>query len=67
MAKRKNPAAVALGKKRAQSQTKEERSELARSGGLVGGAARAKSLSSERRQEIARKAAMARWKKGGVE
>jgi hypothetical protein len=43
--KRKNPAAVELG----------------RLGGLKGGKARAEKLSSERRSEIARKAALARW------
>ncbi len=47
MAKKKNPAAVALG----------------RLGGLKGGAARAKKLSKKRRSEIAKKAARARWKK----
>ena len=45
--KRKNPAAVELG----------------RLGGLKGGKARAEKLSSERRLEIARKAAQARWGK----
>ena len=45
--KRKNPAAVALGKL----------------GGKKGGAARAASLSPERRKEIARQAAAKRWKK----
>jgi len=45
-AKRKNPAAVALGKL----------------GGPKGGKARAASLSPEQRSEIARKAAAARWK-----
>lgn len=43
--KRKNPAAVELG----------------RLGGLRGGKARAEKLSSARRLEIARKAAQARW------
>jgi len=45
MAKRKNPAAVALG----------------RLGGLKGGRARAQALSPERRREIARRAVLARW------
>ncbi len=45
--KKKNPAAVALG----------------RLGGLKGGKARAKKLSPERRKEIAKKAAMVRWAK----
>ncbi len=44
-AKRKNPAAVALG----------------RMGGLKGGKARAASLSPAKRSQIARKAARARW------
>jgi hypothetical protein len=43
--KKKNPAAVALG----------------RLGGAKGGKARAKKLSPERRREIARKAAETRW------
>lgn len=45
--KRKNPAAVALGKL----------------GGKKGGPARARALSPERRKEIAREAARARWSK----
>jgi hypothetical protein len=45
--KRKNPAAVALG----------------RLGGLVGGKARAKALSAEQRRSIAQKAATRRWEK----
>jgi hypothetical protein len=44
--RKKNPAAVALGKL----------------GGEKGGPARAKKLSKERRSEIAQKAALARWK-----
>jgi hypothetical protein len=44
---RKNPAAVALGRR----------------GGLKGGSARAKSLTPEERQAIASKAAKARWGK----
>jgi hypothetical protein len=47
MAKKKNPAAVALG----------------RLGGLKGGKARAKKLSPERRREIARNAVLTRWQK----
>jgi len=47
MAKRKNPAAVALGRK----------------GGLKGGPARAAKMTARERQESARKAAKARWKK----
>lgn len=45
--KKKNPAAVALG----------------RLGGLVGGKARAEKLSATKRSEIAKTAAQARWKK----
>ncbi len=45
--KKKNPAAVALG----------------RLGGLKGGKARAAKLSPERRSEIARNAIKARWDK----
>ena len=44
--KRKNPAAVALGRK----------------GGLKGGKARAAALSPAERSEIAKKAARARWR-----
>ena len=47
MAKRKNPAAVALGKR----------------GGKKGGPARARKLTPERRSEIARKAVQTRWAK----
>ena len=45
--RKKNPAAVALG----------------RLGGLKGGPARAKKLSKEQRVEIAKKAAKTRWSK----
>jgi len=45
--RRKNPAAVALG----------------RLGGLKGGVARSEKLTSERRREIATRAAKARWAK----
>ena len=47
MAKRKNPHAVALGRK----------------GGKKGGLARAAKLTAEERSDIARKAVQARWKK----
>ena len=47
MAKRKNPHAVALGKK----------------GGTKGGKIRAARLSPEKRSEIARHAVMVRWAK----
>lgn len=46
--KKKNPAAVALGKL----------------GGIKGGKARAAKLSPERRKAIAQRAAQARWAKG---
>jgi len=45
--KKKNPAAVALGKL----------------GGLKGGPARAQKLTAKKRSEIARKAAFTRWGK----
>jgi hypothetical protein len=45
--KKKNPAAVALG----------------RMGGLIGGKARAAAMTKEERSEAARKAVQARWKK----
>jgi hypothetical protein len=51
----KNPAAVALGKLRAQSITDEER--------VAAGKARANKLTPERRKEIAQAAAAARWGK----
>jgi len=44
---RKNPAAVALGRR----------------GGLKGGRARADALTPEERSDIAKRAAVARWKK----
>lgn len=44
---KKNPAAVALGRK----------------GGLKGGKARMANLSQEERQQLARKAALARWQR----
>jgi len=47
MKKRKNPAAVALGRK----------------GGKKGGPARAAKMSPEERRESARRAAQARWQK----
>jgi hypothetical protein len=61
MAKKKNPAAVALAKLRLKRMTAEERREVARQGGLVGGKARAKKLSRKERQEIGRKGAEVRW------
>jgi hypothetical protein len=58
---KKNPAAVALAKLRAESLTPEERQDIARSGGEVGGAARAAALTPAQRRAIAKKAAEARW------
>lgn len=55
----KNPAAVALGKLRARTLTRETRS----NGGKEGGTARARNLTPKRRREIARNAAAARWGK----
>ena len=49
--KKKNPAAVALG----------------RLGGLKGGLARIAKLSPKGRSELARKASLARWKKAKAE
>ncbi len=63
MAKKKNSAAVQLGKLRMKGLTKAARKDLARQGGLAGGVARAKALTKAERSEIAKKAAAARWKK----
>jgi hypothetical protein len=65
MAKRKNPAAVALAKRRAAVLSAERQSEIGRTAGLVGGHARAKALTPARRKAIAQKAAAARWAKKG--
>jgi hypothetical protein len=61
--KRKNPAAVRLGKLRAKSMSQEEWQSHGAKYGPSGGAARAAALTPERRAEIARKAADARWAK----
>ncbi len=69
--KRKNPAAVALGKlggrkggrARVAAMTAEELHQWAKEAGKRGGLARAKKLSRKRIQEIAKKAAKARWSK----
>jgi hypothetical protein len=63
MAKKKNAAAVALGKQRAKKAAPGELSEIGRKGGEIGGAARADALTAKRRREIAKKAAAARWGK----
>ena len=52
---KKNPAAVAMGRRRTELMTEEERVEMAQSGGL----ARAARLSPARRREIALKASAA--------
>jgi hypothetical protein len=67
MARRKNPAAVALGKlggkkggkARMAGMTAEERREFARIGGTVSAAGRNKKLTPEQRSAIARKAGLA--------
>ena len=64
MPAKKNPAAVALSKLRMKRMTADERQEIARKGGLVGGKARAKKLTADERRQIARKAAAARWGNG---
>jgi hypothetical protein len=58
MAKKKNPAAVALGRLRAKALPRERVTEIAREGA----AARARALTAQERKEIAKKAAAARWK-----
>jgi general stress protein YciG len=67
MSTRKNPHAVALGRKGGKAsmegRTAKEREEFARQAGRVGGKARAKALTKAERAEIARKAAAARWGK----
>jgi hypothetical protein len=63
MAKRKNPAAVALAKRKLIVMTAEERKAAALPGAALGGKARAQALTSARRKEIARKAAAKRWAK----
>jgi hypothetical protein len=63
MAKRKNPAAVALAKRRAKVLSAERQSEIGRIAGLSGGHARAKKLTKAQRKAIAKKAAAARWGK----
>ena len=49
------------GKARMESMTEEQRSGMARKGGLAGGEARMAALTAEQRSEIAKKAARARW------
>jgi hypothetical protein len=63
MAKRKNPAAVALAKRRMLTMTAEDRQRVALTGAALGGKARAKKLTAAQRKASARKAAAARWGK----
>ena len=67
MSKRKDPNAVALGRKGGKAsmegRTAEEREEFARLGGRAGGTARAQALTKAERVKIAKKAAAARWGK----
>jgi len=67
MAKKKNPAAVALGRlgglKRAKNRTPEERSEIARIASEAARKAR-KNMTPEERRKLARRAAKARWQEG---
>ena len=63
MAKRKNPAAVALAKRRMVTMTAEDRRRVAMTGAALGGKARAKKLTSAQRKASAQKAAAARWGK----
>lgn len=60
--RKKNQAAVALGRLRVKSMTAEEHKEVSAKGGKKGGKARAEKLSAARRKAIAEKAAAARWK-----
>src|ERR1039458_911745 len=60
---RKLAAAVALGKRRMEQLTPEERTKLASTGGKAGGKARAKALTPARRKAIATKASAARLTK----
>jgi hypothetical protein len=60
---KKNRAAVALAKRRAQVLSPERQSEIGRTAGLVGGKARAAALTAAKRSAIAKKAAVARWGK----
>ena len=58
----KSEAAARLGKRGWKNLTPEERAEIARKGGLLGGAGRAEALDPERRSELAREAVAERWK-----
>jgi hypothetical protein len=60
--RRKDPAAVALGKKRAAKLKKVDPGGM-RDLGALGGQRRADNLSPEKRSEIAKRAAAARWAK----
>jgi len=60
---RKNPAAVALGKRRMELITAAERAELGRKGGRAKVPKGLATLTPGQRSVIARKAAKARWEK----
>jgi hypothetical protein len=57
----KNRAAVALGRRRMELMTPEDRLAMSSAGGRAGGRARADSMTAKQRKESARKAAVARW------
>ena len=67
MDRKKNPAAVALGRlggrARAEALSAERQSEIGRTAGEVGGKRRAEVLTAAQRKAIAQKAAKARWGK----
>ena len=60
MARRKDPVAVALARRRMQKMTPEERRAVARLGGLASARARARTMTKAQRTAMARKAGMAR-------
>jgi hypothetical protein len=66
MPTKKNKAAQELNRLRQAALSPAERSDIARAGGLVGGAVRARNLTAKQRSEIAKKAAVARWGKKGA-
>jgi hypothetical protein len=65
--RKKNPAAVALGrlggKARADKLSPEQKSEIGRTAGRLGGKRRAEVLTAAQRKAIAQKAAKTRWGK----
>jgi hypothetical protein len=60
VAKRKDPVAVELAKRRMQKMTPEERQAVARLGGLASARARARKMTKAERVTMAKKAAAAR-------